>query len=109
MDRDQQHPASRGYAWRNVVRSKPDPLLVAILGTAIGLALLILGLALFWGSGSIRAELPWYVPLMSAFVALTTLSIAYLASGAIMCCVTRFRSGSDMDLPRMVSGKYFMP
>jgi len=81
MDRDQQHPASRGYAWRNVVRSKPDPLLVAILGTAIGLALLILGLALFWGSGSIRAELPWYIPLMSAFVALTTLSIAYLALG----------------------------
>ena len=81
MYRDQQNTGSRGYAWRILVRSKPDPLLVAILGTAIGLALLILGLALFWGSGPIRAELPWYIPLISAFVALTTLSIAYLALG----------------------------
>jgi PAS domain S-box-containing protein len=60
---------------------KHDPLLLAIIGTAIGLTILVLGIAGFWGSGPVLAEIPWYISLISAFNALTTLSVAFLALG----------------------------
>jgi PAS domain S-box-containing protein len=81
MDQDQQFSDARVDARMASGGSKRDPLLIGIIGTAIGLPLLIAGLAAFWGPGPILAQLPWYIPLISAFVALMTLSIAYLALG----------------------------
>lgn len=58
-----------------------DPLLLSILGSAVLLSLLVIGIAAYWGTGPVLAEIPWYIPLISSFVALTSLSIAYLAYG----------------------------
>jgi len=58
-----------------------DPLLLALLVSALGLAGLVLGLGLVWGAGPVLAEIPWSVALVSAFNALTTLCVAYLALG----------------------------
>lgn len=63
------------------VRTRYDPLLLAIAGLILGLTVLVLGIALFWGSGPVLVQHPWYIPLISAFVSLTSLSVAYLALG----------------------------
>jgi signal transduction histidine kinase len=60
---------------------KYDPLVLAIFGLLLGLTALVLGIALLWGSGPVLAQHPWYIPLISAFVSLTSLSVAYLALG----------------------------
>ena len=71
----------RIHIGRAYARLRRDPLLLAILGLALGLAILVLAVAVYWGSGPVLAEAPWYIPLVSAFVALTTLCISYLALG----------------------------
>ncbi|HSJ88056.1 MAG TPA: PAS domain S-box protein [Anaerolineales bacterium] len=58
-----------------------DPLLLTIIGTALGLALFVLGTALIWGTSPILIQAPWYIPFISSFVALITLCISYLALG----------------------------
>ncbi len=58
-----------------------DPLLLTIIGTAIGLAFLVIGLALLWDTSPVLIQAPWYIPFISSFVALTTLCISYLALG----------------------------
>jgi PAS domain S-box-containing protein len=63
------------------MQPKTDSLMLAVIATAVGLALLILGLFFSWGPGPILAALPWYIPLISSFVALTAISISYLALG----------------------------
>ena len=63
------------------VPSRYDPLLLAIYGLVLGLTVLVLGIALLWGSGPVLVQHPWYIPLISAFVSLTSLSVAYLALG----------------------------
>jgi PAS domain S-box-containing protein len=54
---------------------------LAILAVAAALLILLLGVDLAWGSGPVLSQAPWYIPLVSAFNALTTLCIAYLALG----------------------------
>lgn len=61
--------------------SRHDPLLLAIFGLIVGLTILVLGVDLAWGSGPVLAQHPWYIPLISAFVSLMSLSVAYLALG----------------------------
>jgi hypothetical protein len=56
-------------------------LLLAILGTAIGLGVLVASIVIFWGSGPVIAEIPWYIPVVASFSSLTTLCVAYLALG----------------------------
>lgn len=63
------------------IQLKNDRLLLAILVTAVGLAALVGGIAIFWGSGPVLVETPWYIPLISSFVSLTTLLIAFVAFG----------------------------
>lgn len=58
-----------------------DPLLLTIFGTAVGLLILMIGIAVYWRNSPFLAELPWYIPLVSAFIALTTLCIAYFCFG----------------------------
>ena len=80
MDFNQPMPARNDFVGRDTVQPNRDPLLRAIIGTALGLVLLT-GIAAFWGSGSVLVAAPWYIPLISSFIALTTLSVAYLALG----------------------------
>jgi len=63
------------------IRPQPDRLLLAILGTAIGLSVLVLAITLFWGSGPVIAEIPWYIPMVAAFISLAGFCIAFLALG----------------------------
>ncbi len=58
-----------------------DPLLIAILAAALGLALLVTGIVVFWGSGPALVEIPWYIPMVNTFGALTSLCVAFLAFG----------------------------
>lgn len=58
-----------------------DPFLLAILGTAIGLALVVVGITVFWGSGQELAEIPWYIPMVSTYSSVTGLCVAFLALG----------------------------
>jgi hypothetical protein len=60
---------------------KKDRLLLAILLTAIGLAALVIGIAVFWGTGPVLDQSPWYIPLISSFVSLATLTVAFVAFG----------------------------
>jgi PAS domain S-box-containing protein len=66
-----------------IVKRRPnrDPLLIAILGTAFGLAVLVVSISIFWGSGPVIAEIPWYIPMVASYVSLTTLCLAFLALG----------------------------
>jgi PAS domain S-box-containing protein len=82
MELNQEVPAEQLTAGNHEkVQPKRDPLLVAIFITAAGLAILIGGTSIVWGSGPVLAQAPWYIPLISAFVSLTTLIIGYLALG----------------------------
>jgi PAS domain S-box-containing protein len=58
-----------------------DRLLTAIIAFPAGMVVFILISYRFWGSGPVLASAPWYLPLVSAFTALTALSLAYLALG----------------------------
>jgi PAS domain S-box-containing protein len=62
-------------------RTFKDPILLAIGGTFVGLAGLVVGIATLWGTGPVLAEAPWYIALVSTFIALITLCVAYLAFG----------------------------
>lgn len=68
-------------AGEDAVPTARDPMLLAIFAVAIGLTALIAAVDLFWGPGPVLAEAPWYIPLISAFIALTALCISYLALG----------------------------
>jgi PAS domain S-box-containing protein len=72
---------SQAARHETVLQLKKDHLLLAILATTIGLAALVIGIAVFWGSGPVLAEASWYIPLISSFVSLTTLTIAFVAFG----------------------------
>lgn len=63
------------------VGSKYDTFLLAIGATAVSLAILIVAVFVFWGSGPVLAEVTWYTPLISAFVSLTAFVLGYLAFG----------------------------
>lgn len=63
------------------IERKKDRLLLAIPATAIGLTALVVGIAAFWGSGPVLAEASWYIPLISSFVSLATLIVAFAAFG----------------------------
>jgi len=63
------------------VRTKKDRLLIAILSTALFLAILVWGTAVLWGFGPVLASLPWYIPLVSSFIALIAFLIGYMALG----------------------------
>jgi PAS domain S-box-containing protein len=58
-----------------------DRLLIAILSTAAFLAFLVSGTLVIWGSGPVLASAPWYIPLVSSFIALTAFMVGYLALG----------------------------
>lgn len=81
MELDQQITVKRDDKEGKISRWKNDPLLVAIVGTAILLIIVVVLIAVFSGSDSVLATTPFYVPLISAFIALTTLSVSYLAFG----------------------------
>ena len=81
MEPNNQISSTRGIETDLTTRPRYDPLLLAIAGLVIGLTVLVVGIALFWGSGPVLVQHPWYVPLISAFVSLTSLSVAYLALG----------------------------
>jgi len=66
---------TRPIPWRH------DHLLLAVLGTAVVLALSIGVLALAWWPGPVIAELPLFIPVIASFTALAALSIAFLALG----------------------------
>lgn len=62
-------------------RSILDPLLIAILGTAIILAGLIVMMFLSWGTGQSLGVTPWYIPVTHSFAGLGAFSVAFLALG----------------------------
>lgn len=66
---------------KKAVQPKRDNLLISSYATAIGLAILVWGTAILWGTGPVLAQLPWFIPLVSAFVSLIALIIGYLALG----------------------------
>lgn len=66
---------------KKAARPKRDALLMIMYATATGLAILVWGTAIIWGTGPVLEQLPWYIPLISAFVSLITLIIGYLALG----------------------------
>ena len=72
---------SQAAGGKNALQPKKDRLLLAILATMIGLAALVIGIAVFWGTGPVLAQVPWYIPLISSFVALATLTVAFVAFG----------------------------
>jgi PAS domain S-box-containing protein len=65
----------------SVDRVKRDRLLIAILSTALLLAVLVWGTAVIWGTGPVLASVPWYIPLVSLFIALVAILIGYMALG----------------------------
>jgi PAS domain S-box-containing protein len=63
-------------------RSQHDHLLLlSIIMTPLLLAAFIGGLYLVWGAGPVIIIIPWFTPMFSTFVALTSLSVAFLAFG----------------------------
>ena len=62
-------------------RSWEDSLFRAIIGTALLLGMLFVGLIVYWGAGPVLFETPWYIPTMHSFAGLAALSIAFLALG----------------------------
>lgn len=58
-----------------------DPLLLCILVSAVLLSVLVIGIASYWGTGPVLVQMPWYIPLISGFVAFISLSVAYLSLG----------------------------
>ncbi len=78
---DQEIPGKSVNTERSSIPSKFDPLLIAILVTAFALTILVVVAALFADADPILAKAPWYVPLVCAFISLTTLSVSYLALG----------------------------
>jgi PAS domain S-box-containing protein len=54
---------------------------LAILSTVVSLFILVVGIDIYWGSGPVLATAPWFIPLISDFVALTTLCISFLSLG----------------------------
>ena len=81
MELDHEITVQRRETEGDVSSRKNDPLLLAIIGTAIGLTVLVVLIAAFWGAGPVLVQIPWYIPLISSFIALTTLCISYLALG----------------------------
>ena len=81
MERNDEVSSADVMEENRTVPIKYDPLVLAIFGLALGLTVLVLGIALLWGSGPVFAQHPWYIPLIRAFVSLTSLSVAYLALG----------------------------
>jgi PAS domain S-box-containing protein len=81
MELDQEIPVNQASGDKTIVQPKYNPLLLAIFAAAAGLAFLVLGTAAIWGSGPVLTKAPWYIPLVSAFVSLTTLTTGYLALG----------------------------
>lgn len=63
------------------VRWIRDPLVIAIICATVLLGGLYGTLYVYWGSGPVLVELPWYNPMMFTFLALTSLSVAFLAFG----------------------------
>jgi len=64
-----------------------DPLLLAIIGTACGLAVLVLLIAFVWGSSPVLAELSWFNPMLFIAISLTSFIIALHTLGR--CLVLR--------------------
>lgn len=73
--------SGQGADRESAIVMKRDGLLIAILGTAISLAVLVTSIAISWGSGPVLVKALWYIPLISSFVSLTCLSVSYLAFG----------------------------
>src|SRR6266487_592095 len=78
---DQEIPGKSVNTERSSIPSKFDPLLISIPVTAFALTILVVVAALFADADPILAKAPWYVPLVCAFISLTTLSVSYLALG----------------------------
>src|SRR6266496_6048298 len=78
---DQEIPGKRVTRQGSSIPSKFDPLLISIPVTAFALTILVVVAALFADADPILAKAPWYVPLVCAFISLTTLSVSYLALG----------------------------
>src|SRR5215211_4354526 len=99
LDPDRGSPAGNAHTESARVLRR-DPLMLAIIGTAIGLAVLILGVDIYWGPGPVLFQAPWFIPLISAFVALTTLCVSYLALGRyyVMRDPLSFWAGSGFAL-----------
>ncbi|MFT3890957.1 MAG: PAS domain S-box protein [Anaerolineales bacterium] len=64
-----------------IKRLKRDPLLLATLGTVVCLTILVMGMKASWWVGPALGELPWYIPLISAFIVLISICISYLSFG----------------------------
>jgi PAS domain S-box-containing protein len=81
MELDREIPGSQNLSADRPVRAKKDRLLIAILSTALFLAILVWGTAVIWGFGPVLTSAPWYIPLVSSFIALISFLIGYLALG----------------------------
>jgi PAS domain S-box-containing protein len=58
-----------------------DRLMIAIIAVPILVAVFFIVLYAAWGSGPVIAVIPWFTPMFSTFIALTALSVAFLALG----------------------------
>ncbi len=74
-------PGSQDLNPDHPAQEKKDPLLIAILSTALFLAILVWGTAVIWGTGPVLTSAPWYIPLISSFISLIAILIGYLALG----------------------------
>jgi hypothetical protein len=70
---------TRGKAGK--LEEKRDSLMLAILGTAVILTGLVVGMYLSRGSGRVLGVIPWFIPVMQGLSGLAGFSVAFLALG----------------------------
>jgi PAS domain S-box-containing protein len=81
MKLDREIPGSQDVHDNRPMQAKKDHLLIIIFSTAVFLAILVWGTAVFWRSGPVLKAAPWYIPLVSSFISLIAFLIGYLALG----------------------------
>lgn len=62
-------------------RQNRDPILLWLIGATVGLAVLFAALGAIWGRGQVVVQLTWFSPMVNSFMALASLSIAFLSLG----------------------------
>jgi PAS domain S-box-containing protein len=83
MNNDLKHPLPNREPSKTNTSGLPaaDLLLFAIILTPLLLIVLTAVLYAFWGSGPVILVIPWFTPMFSTFVALTSFSVVFLALG----------------------------
>lgn len=67
--------------WKQYSSLMRDPLLRALAGGTVLLAILYVGLYLVWGAGPVLTQVPWYNPMMYVVLAMAAVSVTFLAFG----------------------------